>query len=234
MADKALDIDAARDSLLDAALDHVAFDGWSEAAFLAAAEDTGIKPDLARVICPRGALDLAVAYHRRGDGAMVAALHAADLDKMRFRDKITLAVRLRLERADREVVRRGAAFFALPQNAATGAGLIWGTADAIWSTLGDTSDDINWYSKRATLSAVYSAVVLFWLGDDSEACDATWAFLDRRIGDVMQFEKFKAQVRDNPLLSKILAGPLSVLSHVKAPARAAMDLPGRSRDKETT
>jgi ubiquinone biosynthesis protein COQ9 len=206
--------------LLQAALAHVPFDGWSEATFRAAVADTGIDPALARAICPRGALDLALAWHRQGDARMVAALAAEDLAALRFRDRVARAVRLRLEGADRETVRRGAALFALPQNVAAGAALIWGTADAIWTALGDRSDDINWYSKRATLSAVHSATVLYWLGDESAGQEATWAFLDRRIGEVMQVEKIKAELRDNPLVKTLMAGPLAVLGRVRAPRGA--------------
>jgi ubiquinone biosynthesis protein COQ9 len=220
-----------QDKLLDAALPHVAFDGWSAAAFDAACADIGMAPTLARAYCPRGAVDLAVAYHRRGDRAMIAALAAAETSGLRFRDRIALAVRLRLDGADREIVRRGAALFALPQHAATGAALIWGTADAIWTALGDTSDDINWYSKRATLSAVYSATVLYWMGDDSEDHAATWGFLDRRIEGVMRFETFKARVRDNPLLSKMLSGPLAVLGRIRAPVGAG-SMPGHVKEGE--
>lgn len=224
--------DTPMDRLLDAILPHVAFDGWSAAAFQIAVAQLGMAPDLARAHCPRGAVDLAALYHRRGDRAMVAALAAANTAGLRFRDRIALAVRLRLEGADREIVRRGAALFALPQNAATGAALVWGTADAIWTALGDRSDDINWYSKRATLAAVYSATVLYWMGDDSADHAATWAFLDRRIEGVMRFEKFKAQLRDNPVLSKVLAGPLAVLRHIRAPqGRDAM--PGHVTEGET-
>lgn len=221
--------DSPRARLLDAALPHVAFDGWSEAAFRAAAADIGMDLALARAYAPRGALDLAADYHRNGDRQMAAALNKAPQEGLRFRDKVALAVRLRLEGADREIVRRGAALCALPQNAATGATLVWGTADAIWTALGDRSDDINWYSKRATLSAVYSATVFYWLGDDSEGHQATWEFLDRRIKDVMQFEKFKARLRENPALSKLLAGPLKVLERVRRPVGMA-GMPGHSEE----
>ncbi len=222
------DISQGRDrraQLLAAALPHVAFDGWGEATFRAAAADAGMAPDLARVLCPRGGADLAADYHRAGDRAMEAALAATDLSALRFREKVATAVRLRLAAGDRELVRRGAALFALPQNMATGAALIWGTADAIWRALGDNSADVNWYSKRATLSAVYSATVIYWLGDDSAGQAATKAFLDRRIGDVMRFEKAKAGFRASPW-ARVLAGPLSVLDRVRAPASPADDLPG--------
>lgn len=217
-----------KDQLLDAALMHVPFDGWSPATFNAAIKDSGLDPALARAVCPRGAVDLAVAYHRRGDAKMVEGLTQADLSALRFRDRIAKAVRLRLEAGDREAIRRGRTLFALPHHAPEGAGLIWETSDKIWTALGDTSDDVNWYSKRATLSGVYSATLLYWLGDASEGHQATWSFLERRIDDVMQIEKFKAQVRESPTLSRLMAGPNWLLSHIKAPrGQRDPDLPGR-------
>ena len=220
--------ETAKTQLLDAALLHVPFDGWSEATFKAAVSETGLSPTVARAVCPRGALDLAVAFHKRGDAAMVAAVKAADFSQMKFRDKVAAAVRFRLEAVtDKEAVRRGATLFALPMHAVEGARLVWGTADDIWEVLGDSSDDINWYTKRATLSGVYSATVLYWLGDDSPGHMATWAFLDRRIDEVMQIEKIKARVRQSPVLSRVLAGPNWLMGKVKAPTRMPkMDFPG--------
>ena len=156
-----------------------------------------------------------------------------DLTALRYRDRVIACVRKRIEiaGADREAVRRGVTLFALPFNAAEGAKLIWGTADAIWNVLGDTSDDYNWYSKRTILSGVYSSTVLFWLGDDSEGNEGTWEFLDRRIDGVMQFEKVKAQMRDNKLAQLALWGPKQALSLIKAPSKAGtgtpVGLPGR-------
>jgi ubiquinone biosynthesis protein COQ9 len=217
-----------KDTLLDAALMHVAFDGWTEATFAAAIADTGVDPVVAKAVFPRGALDLAVAYHKRGEAAMVERLRSENLSDMRFRDRIAAAVRFRLEACeDKEAVRRGSTLFALPNHAPEGARLIWETCDVIWETLGDTSEDVNWYTKRATLSAVYSSTVLFWLGDDSLGHRATWEFLDRRIDNVMQFEKFKSQVNSHPVLKRLLAGPNWVLGHVRAPVRGSKaNLPG--------
>jgi ubiquinone biosynthesis protein COQ9 len=220
--------DTAKNDLLQAALMHVPFDGWSEATFQAAIRDTGIAQSLARAICPRGAVDLAIAFHKAGDAAMLARLRDADMSGMKFREKITAAVRFRLEVIeDKEAVRRGATLFALPIHAADGAKLVWGTCDAIWNALGDTSDDVNWYTKRATLSGVYSATVLYWLGDESPGHMSTWEFLDRRIEDVMRFEQIKAKARKSPTLSRLMAGPNWLMSRIKAPARAPRtDLPG--------
>lgn len=220
-----------RAALLRAALPHVVFDGWSEATFRAAVGDIGMDVDPARLVCPRGSVDLAVAYHRSGDAAMFEALAAAGLADMKIRERVSFAVHARLDAGDKETVRRGAALFALPQHAPEGAALIWGTADAIWTALGDNSEDVNWYTKRATLAGVYASTVLFWLGDHSPDDQATWEFLDRRIEDVMQIEKIKAQVRDNAFLQKAFAGPNWLLSRIKAPA-SRHDVPGRWPDKD--
>lgn len=226
MEQESADHQNARARLLAAALPHVVFDGWGEATFAAAGTDAAIAPGLARVICPRGALDLAVDYHRQGDRMMADKLAAADLTALKFREKVAAAVRFRLEVADADLVRRGAALFSLPPNMPVGLALIWGTADAIWRALGDNSLDVNWYTKRMTLSAVYSATVLYWLGDESPGKAATWEFLSRRIEDVMRFEKAKADFRASAL-GKALAGPLKLLDGIRAPAPAPSDLPGQ-------
>ncbi|MEO8240753.1 MAG: COQ9 family protein [bacterium] len=220
-------MDAAKSRILQAALPHVAFDGWSEATLQAAMTDSQTSPGLARALYPRGGVDLALAYHALGDAQMLEALGKTDLTTLRFRDRIATAVKLRLAGADRELVRRGSTLFALPQHAADGTRAIWATADKIWTILGDTSTDLNWYTKRATLSAVYASTVLYWLGDDSPDHQATWNFLDRRIENVMSFEKAKAGFRENPLGKALLAGPLKILERVHAPQRPG-DLPGHS------
>jgi len=224
-ADNATDQTLA-DRLLDAALTHVAFDGWSQAALDAAAAECGADPVQARAIFPRGGLDLALAWHRRGDAAMAAALSARALAPLRMRERVALAVRLRLEGLDREAVRRGVTLMALPHHAPEGARALWNTADAIWNALGDTSHDGNWYTKRAILSGVYSSTVLYWLGDSSPEQEGTWAFLDRRVEDVMRIEKAKAEVRNSPVLSKLFALPLAVMDRARKPGGADARLPG--------
>ncbi len=217
-----------KEMLLDAALPHVPFDGWSEAVLRAAAEEAGIDEREAKAAMPRGAADLAAAYHRRGDEAMLARIEAEDLSALRYSEKVAAAIRFRLEAAgEKEILRRGVSFYALPHHAPEGAALIWGTADRIWNALGDRSDDLNWYSKRAILSGVYGSAVLYYLGDQSDGHAASWAFIDRRIDEVMRFEKFKSRVRENPVLKPFTALADSVFSHVPAPRRDRSDLPGR-------
>ena len=186
-----------RDALLDAALAHVPFDGMNDAALLAGAQDIGMSAGMAHVHFPQGGAGLAAAYHRRADAQLRDRLRESPLEG-RFRDRVAEAVWQRLQLVEPELVRAGAAILSLPYHAPLAGRLVWETADTIWDALGDTSDDVNWYSKRATLSAVISASVLFWLGDESEGRAETRAFIDRRIDGVMRFENLKANLRKLP------------------------------------
>lgn len=196
-----------RDRLAEAALLHVPFDGMNLAALRAGARDIGLSGDVAEAFFPGGGADLAAWIHRRGDARLAEWMQGAPAG--RISERIADAIRQRLDFADVELVRAASAVLALPVNQPLAARLMWETADTIWNGLGDSSRDVNWYSKRATLSTVYAACVLYWLGDLSEDHAETRDFIDRRIDGVMQFEKLKAQVRKLPgvaMLTDIATG----------------------------
>ena len=194
MADETLDELSPR--LIAAMLPHVAFDGWTTATVRAGARDAGIDPDIAALAFPGGAGAMVVAYTALADERMAAAVAAAGIDTMKIRARITLCVRTRLEQAtaEREAVRRALAVLTLPGNLGLSAKTLWRTADSMWRAAGDTSTDYNHYTKRLTLGAVYSATLLYWLNDDSADQADSWAFLERRVDGIMQFEKLKARV----------------------------------------
>jgi len=182
------DREADRRRLLEAALDHVAFDGWSETALRGAARDAGIPLERALNAFPGGGAELVAFHSEAADQEMLAALAREPLAEMKVREKAARAIRLRLEAnlRHREAIRTALTFLMMPQNAGLAARLLYRTIDAIWYAIGDRSTDFNFYTKRGLLAAVYGATLFFWLNDKSEGCSATWAFLDRRIGEVMQ------------------------------------------------
>ncbi len=189
-------LDELRPRLVRAMLPHVAFDGWTPQAVAAGAADAGIDPDIAAIAFDSPAA-MVSAYIALADADMVAALAAANIGALKVRERITLALRTRLDQAapHREAVRRALAVLALPANLPLAALTLWHTADAMWHAAGDTATDFNHYTKRMTLGAVYSACLLYWLDDESEGSTATHAFIDRRIDGVMRFEKLKGQLK---------------------------------------
>jgi ubiquinone biosynthesis protein COQ9 len=186
-----------RARILDAFTAYAARLGWSDAAFAAAAKDAGLTAGEAALACPRGAVDLFDAFADRADHAMLAALDNLDLASMRYTQRVKAAVQVRLEAQApyKEAARAMTRALARPTRTPEAARLLWRTGDRIWRALGDTSTDENFYSKRAILSGVLASTYVRWFNDDSADGEATWEFLDARLANVMQFEKFKARLR---------------------------------------
>ena len=218
------------EKLMSAAKLHIPFDGWGDVAFNASCADADLDPQIARLYCPRGGLDLAIYYHRLCDQKLLEVNKSREWGEARLRDKVGTLIKARLELVEeKELVRRATTLFALPQNNLTGLKLIWETSDIIWKIVGDTSNDINWYTKRTTLSAVYGAVVLFWLGDNSSESEKTWEFVDRRLADVMGFEKFKSTLRANPAFKPFNDFIRKSVSGIKSPIEHDSPKPGDFR-----
>jgi ubiquinone biosynthesis protein COQ9 len=190
--------EAQRDRLLEAALAHVPFDGWSRRSLFAAAADLGLEPGVARRLFPRGGDDLLVHLERWADRQMLARIDVDELQKLRIRERIARLVRVRLEvlTPHREALRRATSARLLPGNALAATANLWRTVDLMWSLAGDRAADASYYTKRSLLAAVLSSTFLYWLDDRSDGLEATWAFLERRIDNVMQIGQLRARIDD--------------------------------------
>ncbi len=193
-------LDELREALAPLLPGEAAFDGWSGEALAAAARSLGIPADRARLAFPGGAIDMIDAWFAEIDRRMIAAVPAEAIAAMPVRERIGALVRARLAAVapDREALRRALNVLANPLHVPTAAKLSWRSADVMWRHAGDQATGFAHYSKRATLAALYGATILAFLDDASDGCADTHAFLDRRIGDVMRFEKVKARLKPDP------------------------------------
>lgn len=185
-----------RDRLLEAILPHVAFDGWTDAALRAGATDADMEFIAVERFFPGGSREIAAYFSDWADQKMLTALASHHIDDLKLRERVTLAVRLRLEALDvhRESVRRTIAFLSLPGNLSRGGKGVYNTVDAIWYAVGDRSSDFSFYTKRVLLAGVITTTTLFWLSDESENSADSWAFLDRRIADVMKIPALRSKL----------------------------------------
>ena len=185
---------AVRASLALAVGENAVFDGWTAKAVDTAAGQLGADPAVARLAFPKDQFGMIDAYIAAVDAAMVAHFTPEVIAGLKIRERIRELVWFRLQAMApaREAVRSALAILAMPQNAVKGLSIGWRSADLMWRLAGDNSTDFNHYTKRLTLSALYAATLLAWLDDQSEGWAETAAFLDRRIDNVMQFEKWKA------------------------------------------
>jgi ubiquinone biosynthesis protein COQ9 len=183
-------------SLAPAIARSAVFDGWNDAALVAAAESYGVDPAVARLAYPGGPMDMIAGFVESVDAAMAAHFADGSLGKCKVRERIRALVWFRLQQLNglEEAIARALAIQAMPQHAARALKLGWASADAMWRLAGDVATDYNHYSKRAILAGIYAASLGVYVNDDSAGKADAAAFLDRRIDGVMRFEKAKAQL----------------------------------------
>lgn len=181
-----------KDAILLAMLANAPFDGWSRKTLNHAALECGCGAAETNALFPGGLADAFDHFSDWADRQMLAALEAENLDEMRVRDRIALGVRARLETLTphRDCLRQATQWAARPDRGVKVPALVWRTADRLWWAAGDTSTDLNHYSKRALLSGVLTATTLYWLNDTSDDFGKTWAFLDKKIDRIVKIGGF--------------------------------------------
>jgi ubiquinone biosynthesis protein COQ9 len=189
--------EATEQLLLDAALKIAPHEGWTSRLAALAGKACGLSPGETELLLPQGPADLAALLSRRHDAQAIEALAAVEPKTLKIRERIARAVeaRLTVAVADEAAVRRWTGFLALPPHMALGARLAWESANVLWRWAGDTATDENHYSKRALLAGILTGALAIRL---SSGAEAALAFTDRRIANVMAFEKWKATTRFKP------------------------------------
>lgn len=190
----------AREEILHATLANVVFDGWTDHALRNGALAAGFDRAAAVRFFPDGVPEAVALFSANADRAMEDALARHDLTSLPMPRRVALAVRCRLESlvGHREAVRHALAYCALPLNLGLGTRLLVATADRLCYAVGDDSTDFRYYTRRAALAAMLTVTTLYWIDDQSDGFEDTWAFLERRIdsatalgGDLAGFGRFE-------------------------------------------
>ena len=177
--------------ILQASLPHIPFEGWSKKALLAGADDCGYDAESVHLAFPLGAVDAIALHSRVADQTMVDAFLALPErpDKVHLMIRSLILLRLEAAQQDKDAVRRSFGVLAKPANIKLSTKLLYETVDAMWRAAGQRDTNFAFYTKRGTLSAVYSTTVLAWLADNSGNLDKTSSFLDRRLSNVASIPK---------------------------------------------
>lgn len=178
-------------ALIEEILKNVPFDGFEESCFVESAKKLGHDPIILDALFPERPADIVKAFSQWADEEMLASLANVSPADLSVRGKIKLAVKSRMKClwAHKEAVRKASAYWSRPDRGLQGGKSVWYTADAIWDWAGDTSEDINHYTKRMLLSGVVTSTILYWLGNDERTEEQVFDFLDRRIEQVVTVGK---------------------------------------------
>lgn len=185
-----------KDKITQAFIENAVFDGLDWHAVLGAAEQAGYQKEMAVAVFPDKLETVMMHFADMTDRKMLEALEGVDIENMRIRDRITLAVQKRLEilAPHKEAVKLVTVYWNVPPRQFLAGKIVWRTADRIWNWAGDTAKDYNHYTKRALLSGVLTSTMMAWLGEDGDDLKIPFAFLDRRIENVMQFGRILGKI----------------------------------------
>ncbi len=145
--------------------------------------DAGSDADL---LFPGGIVELIEAWADLADRRMIERAAGDEIHAiLGLGKRVRSVIMLRLDAAspNRAQVRRALAQLALPGNAPTAARMTARTVDAIWRATGDDAVGVSWYTKRASLAALYGATLLYWVAAERSPDDLL-AFIDRRLADL--------------------------------------------------
>jgi len=157
----------------------------------AGATDEGLSPASLGLL-KRGEVELVEYFEAQCMANLVGELAEQRdlLADMRVSEKIATATKSRLEMTIPYLSHLPTALSlqAQPSNMLEGLRLRAMLMDEIWFGVGDTSTDTTWYTKRAALLGVYTATELYMITDASPGFKDTWAFMDRRVEEMMACE----------------------------------------------
>lgn len=210
-----------RETVLLAVLTHVPFDGWSEKAFEAGVADCDLDPSLVATFFPSGIGDVSAFFGHWVAAQLEARLTDLAENEPSIRKRIVAGVRglLDLLEPHREAASRLSPVDSR-RGAMHGLGSLYRVVDVIWRAAGDKSTDFSFYTKRGILSGVVASTYFYWLDDTSPEYEDTWAFLDRRIEDVMRIQQIRGRFDK---MAQALGAPLDALR--KSPLRSIMRRP---------
>jgi len=189
-----------KQTLLQNMAEQAIFSGWNKTTLQQATHTSGLDHAYARILFPNGVSDLTSYFTITIDQAMLQQIQGDNLDQMRIRDRIPHLIMTRLNCYNsytpngKELMRQLTSYYANPCHSDAAIHTLWQTTDLMWRLAGDKATDFNHYTKRLTLAGVYSSTLLYWIDDESINNEDTQAFLNRRINNVMQFQKLKSAV----------------------------------------
>ncbi|KAK0750427.1 COQ9-domain-containing protein, partial [Schizothecium vesticola] len=183
--------------LLSHAYAHVPASGFTPTALALGARSAGLL-DISATILPRGVFSLILFHLVTQRGAL--ASRAAAIPAGPVAERVEALTWARLQgNQDAGVVgglQEALAIMAQPSCVPASVAELAKLSDEIWYLAGDVAVDPSWYTKRASLAAIYAAAELFMTNDKSEGFRETREFLRRRLAEAGEIGDVTRSVRE--------------------------------------
>ncbi|GAA5814152.1 hypothetical protein MFLAVUS_007645 [Mucor flavus] len=175
-----------RVEILKATMPFVAQYGWTMESLMQGAKSLGY-PSVAHGVFPGGVsglIDAHLAYSRE-QFVDLTNEKKEELKNLPMNERVKVLTALRLDMNKPYIQKwpEALAVMAQPSNVNMSLKHLGDIADDIWYYAGDKSADMNWYTRRASLAAIYSAADIFMTQDVSPNYTETERFLERRLNE---------------------------------------------------
>jgi len=170
-------------SFVQSLLESLPFNEWNNKLLEEAEEKCGFAKGYSLIIFPNGLPEIIEFFESYLDNIMLESLSKQEV-LSKIREKISLALRVRIKSVLPIIHSKNAAYFAL--NSFQGTEVAFRSCDAIWKYAGDQSIDYNYYTKRGLLLSVYVSSILFYIQDQSENYIDTDKFIETAVENIVK------------------------------------------------
>lgn len=170
-------------SFVQSLLELLPFNEWNNKLLEEAEGKCGFAKGYSLIIFPEGLSEIVEFFESYLDNILLESLSKIE-EPVKIREKISLAVKVRIKSVPPIIHSKNAAYFAL--NPMQGTEVVFRSCDAIWRYTGDKSLDFNYYTKRGLLLSVYVSSILFYIQDESESYIETDKFIETSVENIVK------------------------------------------------
>lgn len=170
-------------SFVQSLLELLPFNEWNSKLLEEAGKKCGFAKGYALIVFPEGLSEIIEFFENYLDNILLESLAKIE-EPAKIREKISLAVKIRVKTVLPIIHSKNAAYFAL--NPIQGTEVAFRSCDAIWRYAGDKSLDFNYYTKRGLLLSVYVSSILFYIQDESDNYIETDKFIETSVENIVK------------------------------------------------
>ncbi|MEY4463783.1 MAG: hypothetical protein RLZZ81_754 [Pseudomonadota bacterium] len=170
-------------SFVQSLLELLPFNEWNSTLLEEAEKKCGFAKGYALIVFPEGLSEIVEFFEGYLDNILLESLTKIE-EPAKIREKISLAVKIRVKTVLPIIHSKNAAYFAL--NPMQGTEVAFRSCDAIWRYAGDKSLDFNYYTKRGLLLSVYISSILFYIQDESDNYVDTDKFIETSVENIVK------------------------------------------------
>lgn len=188
-----------KEKLLARFIENTPFIGWNIENLEKSCEELELGHDYHEIIFPAGLHDISQYISDECNKNSFKKLEKQDLNNLRISEKVEIALHTKIMEyhnflGNKEALKKFLGYSIAPTNIGNSSKNIFNFSNDVWRMLEDKSTDFSYYTKRLSMSGIYSKAFLYSISDESPELENTRKFLKRTIDGLMKFHKLKSKV----------------------------------------